>query len=92
VRGAGRRGWRRQGGSAEARQGTKIVVGPWTHGGSFGLPGFLDLKLRWYDYWLKGMPNGVDREPPIRIYVMGAEQTVYHDRRRPSCLILPVIP
>lgn len=67
-------GLRREGGSVEAREGTKIVVGPWTHGGSFGLPGFFDLKLRWYDYWLKGMQNGMDREPPIRIYVMGAER------------------
>jgi len=66
-------GFRTQGGSVEARQGTKIVVGPWTHGGSFALPGLLDLQLRWYDRWLKGQPNGIDREPPVRIYVMGAD-------------------
>ena len=29
------------------------------------------LRLRWFDHWLKGMDNGVDREPPVRIYVMG---------------------
>jgi putative CocE/NonD family hydrolase len=67
-------GFRSQGGSPEARQGTRIVVGPWTHGGTFALPGFLDVKLRWYDYWLKGIPNGIDREAPIRIYVMGADR------------------
>jgi len=67
-------GFRAQGGSEAARTGTKIIVGPWTHGGSFSLPGFLELKLRWYDYWLKGIQNGIDREPPIRIYVMGADQ------------------
>ena len=66
-------GFRAQGGSAAARQGTKIIVGPWTHGGSFSLPNFLEVKLRWYDYWLKGIQNGVDRDPPIRIYVMGAD-------------------
>jgi putative CocE/NonD family hydrolase len=27
--------------------------------------------LRWFDHWLKGIDNGVDREPPVRIYVMG---------------------
>ena len=27
--------------------------------------------LRWYEHWLKGIDNGVDREPPVRIYVMG---------------------
>ena len=34
----------------------------------------LDLdafELRWFDHWLKGVDNGVDREPPVRIYVMG---------------------
>lgn len=67
-------GFRTQGGSEAVREGTKIIVGPWTHGGSFTLPGFLDLTLRWYDYWLKGIPNGIDREAPIRIYVMGAEK------------------
>jgi uncharacterized protein len=67
-------GFRTQGGSPAARQGTRIVVGPWTHGGSFSLPGFLETKLRWYDYWLKGIANGVDRDAPIRIYVMGAEK------------------
>jgi putative CocE/NonD family hydrolase len=67
-------GFRTQGGSEAARQGTRIVVGPWTHGGSFGLPGLLDLELRWYDFWLKGVQNGIDREAPVRIYVMGAEK------------------
>ena len=28
--------------------------------------------LRWYDYWLKGLPTGVDKEAPLRIFVMGA--------------------
>ncbi len=67
-------GFRTQGGSEAARKGTKIVVGPWTHGGTFALPGFLDVNLRWYDYWLKGVQNGIDREAPIRIYVMGADK------------------
>lgn len=32
----------------------------------------LDLSLRWFDYWLKGAGNGIMNEPPIRIFVMGA--------------------
>jgi uncharacterized protein len=56
------------------RQGTKIIVGPWTQGGTFALPNFLQVNLRWYDYWLKDAQNGIDRDPPIRIYVMGAEK------------------
>ena len=30
--------------------------------------------LRWYDYWLKGLPTGIDREAPLRIFVMGTGQ------------------
>jgi len=67
-------GFRQKGGSEAARKGTKILVGPGAHGGSYGYPGILELKLRWYDYWLKGIPNGIDKEPPINIYVMGANQ------------------
>ena len=29
--------------------------------------------LRWYDRWLKGIHNGIDREPPILIYTMNGE-------------------
>jgi len=67
-------GFREQGGSEAARTGTKILVGPWKHGGSRSYPGLMDLKLRWYDYWLKDIQNGIDKEPPIKIYVMGANR------------------
>jgi putative CocE/NonD family hydrolase len=30
------------------------------------------LTLRWFDYWLKGIENGVTNEPPIKLFVMGA--------------------
>lgn len=29
------------------------------------------IKLRWFDYWLKGIQNGINEEPPVRIFVMG---------------------
>jgi len=29
-----------------------------------------ELK-RWYDRWLKGIDNGIEREPPVRLYVQG---------------------
>lgn len=29
------------------------------------------LALRWHDYWLKGIDNGVVNEPPVKIFVMG---------------------
>lgn len=28
----------------------------------------------WFDHWLKGVPNGVAEEPPVRIFVMGANE------------------
>jgi putative CocE/NonD family hydrolase len=38
------------------------------------------LVLRWMDRWVKGLDNGVDREPPARVYVMGASQWRTGDR------------
>ena len=32
------------------------------------------MRLRWYDYHLKGIQNGLDREAPVRIFVMGANK------------------
>jgi putative CocE/NonD family hydrolase len=34
-------------------------------------PDFLTLRLRWFDAWLKGAPNGVVAEPAVRLFVMG---------------------
>ncbi len=48
----------------------KIVIGPWAHPEL----GHLDLAIeivRWYDYWLKGIDNGVMSEAPIYYYTMG---------------------
>jgi hypothetical protein len=30
-----------------------------------------DEIIRWYDYWLKGIDNGILDEPPIKMFVMG---------------------
>jgi len=61
----------------------RLIIGPWTHSAEnrsfageaqFTEDAALDLwafHLRWFDHWLKGVDNGVDREPPVRIYVMG---------------------
>jgi putative CocE/NonD family hydrolase len=62
----------------------RLIVGPWTHGGQgqsfsgiaeFGSDAAIDmhaLRLRWFDRWLKGEPNGVERDAPVRLFVMGA--------------------
>lgn len=65
--------------------GSRLILGPWTHGWptllstqegelDFGVNAGLDfdtLVLRWLDHWLKGIANGVDREAPVRVFVMG---------------------
>ena len=33
--------------------------------------GQLHAHLRWFDRWLRGVANGVDEEPPVRLFVMG---------------------
>ncbi len=29
--------------------------------------------IRWYDHWLKGIDNGVDQDPAVRVWIMGAD-------------------
>lgn len=37
-----------------------------------------DTELHWFDHWLKGTPNGVDKLPPVNLYTMGAERWKSH--------------
>ena len=78
-------GLRQHGRTAEARQ-SKIIVGPWPHSLSvsprtgdvdFGANSMEDLEaleMRWHDYWLRGIDNGIVDEPPLRLFVMGANR------------------
>jgi uncharacterized protein len=62
---------------------TRTIIGPWTHGGQeeshsgerdFGPTAAIDydeLILRWMDHYLRGIDNGIDREKPVRLFVMG---------------------
>jgi len=59
------------------------IIGPWTHGGQekthagereFGPSAAIDydeLILRWMDRYVRGVDNGMDREKPVHIFVMG---------------------
>jgi len=74
---------RRNGRSERARQGQKLIIGPWPHTAApqrklgdldFGPDSVVDfdtLHERWFDHWLKGEANGVMQEAPVRIFVMG---------------------
>ena len=48
----------------------KLMVGPWYHTGSLVSqdPCWATEHLRWYDYWLKGIDNGIMDEAPIRMF------------------------
>jgi putative CocE/NonD family hydrolase len=34
-------------------------------------PDFLQLRLRWFDRWLKNVENGAENDPPVRYFRMG---------------------
>ncbi|MSQ12468.1 MAG: CocE/NonD family hydrolase [Dehalococcoidia bacterium] len=78
-------GVRAKGATPKARQG-RLLMGPWAHTGQlsgltgdyyFGSAGaaatvdLLGQQMRWFDYWLKGEQNGIDKEPPVKIFIMG---------------------
>jgi putative CocE/NonD family hydrolase len=50
----------------------KLVMPGWNH--DVFEPWLNVEKLRWFDYWLKGIDNGIMDEPPLRYYVMGAPE------------------
>ena len=46
-------------------------------GRDFGPRAMVDMQrayLRWFDYWLKGMDNGIFKEPLVSIFVMGSNR------------------
>jgi len=52
----------------------KVLIGPWGHyypDAAFPGPRVngCELYLRWFDYWLKGIENGVMSEPAVTVFV-----------------------
>ena len=69
-------------GNQNARRHQRLLMGPWQHGGLWRKVGDTDFGpsaevdetdfgLRWYDYLLKSASNGLEREKPVKIFVMG---------------------
>jgi putative CocE/NonD family hydrolase len=64
----------------------KLVLGPWGHTDEamrrhgdrdFGPEAIIDLPkayLRWFDFWLKGIDNGIAREPLVSIFATGSNK------------------
>ncbi len=81
-------GMKARGGSAHARNRQRLIMGPWAHGvdgdtfpwQSFGPRAgtravnvdLVGAQLRWFDYILKDIDDGISHEAPVRIFVMGA--------------------
>ncbi len=76
-------GYQTRGGHG-ARGKQKLLMGPWAHGVLQKKVGELEFPnadqppcafhdpWRWFERYLKGVQNGVDREPAVVYYVMGA--------------------
>jgi predicted acyl esterase len=72
-------------GGPNSRGQQQIVIGPWLHGrlnkgnrvGELTFPENavwpeFEHMVRWFDHWLKGKANGIEQDPAVRYYVMGA--------------------
>lgn len=67
----------------------KGIIGPWEH--SYPhlarvTPGFsfLDEAVRWWDFWLKSIDNGMYQEPALRAYLMEATVPSVKNGHRPG--------
>jgi predicted acyl esterase len=71
-------------GADGARGNQKLRMGPFGHGalsGNLAYPGEDQLgaarsadDVRWFDYWLKGIDNGIMDEPPVSYFMMAAAE------------------
>ncbi|MGI8687922.1 MAG: CocE/NonD family hydrolase [Thermomicrobiales bacterium] len=80
----------RANGPAAVRDRQHLLLAAWNHSGisrgnpigahDFGMRAtgaVIDsdgIQLRWFDRWLRGIENGVDDEPPVRLFVMGSNE------------------
>jgi putative CocE/NonD family hydrolase len=77
-------GMRARRGEVGTRQ--RLLLGPWHHAkpypsvsgttyfGMHASEGFIDLVgtvLRWYGRWLRDDDNGIEKDPPVQLFVMG---------------------
>ncbi|HKS47476.1 MAG TPA: CocE/NonD family hydrolase [Amycolatopsis sp.] len=81
---------RERGGSAEARAGQRLVIGPWAHMGehrsgtfpdrdhgpmaAFQFAEITEGHVAFFDRWLRGRADAVDDDHPVRIFVMGIDE------------------
>ena len=63
----------------------KLIVGPSTHGDPpFGADGLYEYVMEWFDYWLKGIDDGIMDEPTIQYYCLEADEWRWADQWPPE--------
>lgn len=77
-------GMRNHGSTQVARDGARLIIGPWGHGASqnfgdfdFTPEAYVDQfqeELRFYDYHLKGIDNGLGEDKPVKLFYMGSNK------------------
>jgi uncharacterized protein len=77
-------GVHRHGANEKTRRESRMIIGAWGHGPTqkYGDVDFgpannrvqFETESKWFDHYLKGVDNGIDREPPVEIFYMGANQ------------------
>jgi uncharacterized protein len=82
---------------------TQLLLGPWVHGvdsteqpkaGDRKFSGnavinYDEVVLRWMDHYLRGVDNGVEREPPVRYYVMERDEWRTSQTWPPAAKVTP---
>ena len=76
---------RNQHGGPNSRGQQQLIIGPWLHGGYpksnkigelvFPENAMFDVyahMTKWFNHFLKGVDNGVEKDTPVKYYVMGA--------------------
>jgi uncharacterized protein len=75
--------WLQNFGSKGARGNQKLYMVPAGHGGLGGEKSDVEYnqagsivppteEMRWWDYWLKGVDNGIMKEPPVTLFMMAS--------------------
>jgi len=76
----------------------KLVWGPWNHftnreslvgDNDPGPQGYVPMQviiLRWFDRWLKGRQNGIEKEPHVDEFVLGANRWVKSNQWPPKAM------
>jgi uncharacterized protein len=88
-------GIKAHGGSEAARDGQRllVIIGGHSGGGrkigdvDFGPQAEIntdDVMLRWYDHILKGTDNGIEKEKPVKIFILGENTWREEDRWPPA--------